>query len=122
MSLLALGAMLEGRHEYEIVDGNLDPDPAATIAALQPDVVGVSVMPGPQLRTAIPVTKRLKAERPDLTVVWGGYFPSLHTDTVLRSGYVDVVVRGQGETTFAELVDALADARAFDRIPGIAFV
>jgi radical SAM superfamily enzyme YgiQ (UPF0313 family) len=120
MSLLALGAVLEGRHEYEIVDGNLDPDPAATIAALRPDVLGVSVMPGPQLRTAIPVTKRLKALLPNLTVVWGGYFPSLHTDAVLHSGYVDVVVRGQGETTFLELLDALADGRAADQIPGLA--
>ena len=27
LSVLALAAVLEGREEYEIVDGNVDPDP-----------------------------------------------------------------------------------------------
>src|SRR5688500_72668 len=102
MSLLALGALLEGKHQYRIVDGNLDPDPESTLArAIETDgaqVLGVTVMPGPQLRTAIPITKRLKQRFPRLTVVWGGYFPSLHTESVLASGFVDVAVLGQGET------------------------
>ena len=34
LSVLYLGAVLEGREEYEIVDGNADPDPWATIDAL----------------------------------------------------------------------------------------
>jgi anaerobic magnesium-protoporphyrin IX monomethyl ester cyclase len=121
MSALAVGALLEGRHDYTIVDGNLDPDPEASIAALRPDVLGVSVMPGPQLRTAIPVTKRLKARFPETTVVWGGYFPSLHTEVALASGFVDVVVRGQGETTFLELLDALESDRDLREVAGIAF-
>jgi radical SAM superfamily enzyme YgiQ (UPF0313 family) len=119
MSVLAVGALLEGRHEYTIVDGNLDPDPESTIAALAPDLLGVTVMPGPQLRTAIPVTKALKRQFPHMTVVWGGYFPSLHTDAVLASGFVDVVVRGQGETTFLEALDKLD---ALDGVPGLAFL
>ena len=31
MSLLALGAILEGFHEYRIVDGNLDTDSLTTL-------------------------------------------------------------------------------------------
>ena len=34
LSLLALGALLEGRHEYTIVDGNLDPRPIDTLDRL----------------------------------------------------------------------------------------
>jgi radical SAM superfamily enzyme YgiQ (UPF0313 family) len=120
MSLLAVAALLEDRHDYTIVDGNLDPDPESTIAALAPDVLGVSVMPGPQLRSAIPVSRRLKARFPALTVVWGGYFPSLHLDAVLASGFVDIVVRGQGETTFVEALDALASGGELLEIPGLA--
>ena len=33
MSLLAVGAVLEGRHEYAIVDGNLEPDSEAALDA-----------------------------------------------------------------------------------------
>ena len=53
LSLLALGALLEGAHDYAIVDGNLERDPVATIDRLVrergADMLGVTVMPGPQL-------------------------------------------------------------------------
>lgn len=122
MSLLALAAALDERFDVSIVDGNLDSDPEASIAALAPDVLGVSVMPGPQLRTAIPITRRLATRFPAMTVVWGGYFPSLHTETVLESGSVDVVVLGQGEATFAALLDALAAKTDIADVAGLAFV
>ncbi len=32
MSLLALGALLEGEHEYRIIDGNLERDPQSAAA------------------------------------------------------------------------------------------
>ena len=59
MSLLALGAMLEGRHEYMIVDGNLLPDPQNELDRLirekQVDRLAITVMPGPQLNEAVPL-------------------------------------------------------------------
>ena len=58
MSLLALGALLEGQHEYRIVDGNLEADPLAAleraIDETGADILGVTVMPGPQLNAAVP--------------------------------------------------------------------
>ena len=36
LSVLALAAVLEGREDYQIVDGNLEPDPDAVIRALAP--------------------------------------------------------------------------------------
>ena len=79
MSLLAVGAVLEGQREYELVDGNLHDDPLAELASrLDPaagDVVlGVTVMPGPQLEEAVPLCRELRRRHPSLTVVWGGYF------------------------------------------------
>jgi radical SAM superfamily enzyme YgiQ (UPF0313 family) len=123
--VLAVGALLEGRHEYRIVDGNLDPDPESTLAAAVEegfDMLGVSVMPGPQLLTAMPVTRSLAARYPQLRIVWGGYFPSLHTEAVLASGFVDVVVRGQGETSFLEAIDAIEAGRDLATVPGLSFM
>ncbi len=34
LSVMALAAVLEGREEYEIVDGNIDDNPTATIQDL----------------------------------------------------------------------------------------
>src|SRR5258708_7358882 len=93
LSGLHLAAMLEGREQYEIVDGNADPDPWATIDALAQrgpiEMLGVSVMPGPQLRAAIPVCRAFREKYPRVPIVWGGYFASLYPDAVLNARYVD---------------------------------
>ena len=117
LSILSLGAMLEGRYPYTIVDGNLESDAlSAVIEAIDAiDAIdasgarylGVTVMPGPQLQEAIPLTRAVKARFPEIVVIWGGYFPSLHSDIVLESGLVDYVIRGPGELPFLELIDAL---------------
>ena len=54
-------------------------------------------------------------------IVWGGYFPSVYTDAALNAAYVDFVVRGQGEETLIELLEALRGQRAFDSIRGLSF-
>ena len=125
LSLLALGAVLEGRHSYTIVDGNLDPRPLDTIDRLIHDqgasMLGVTVMPGPQLADAVPLCRELKGRHPDLSVIWGGYFPTQHYDVCLRSGYVDYVVRGHGEMVFSSLVDALAAGEDPTALLGLAY-
>ncbi len=116
-SLLALGAVLKGRHEYRIVDGNLEAAPLERLDQLIREslardgaaVLGLTVMPGPQLQQAVPLCRELKRRYPKLTVVWGGYFPTQHWDVCLRSEFVDYVVRGHGELVFLELLKALAD-------------
>ncbi|HLX13031.1 MAG TPA: radical SAM protein, partial [Bacteroidota bacterium] len=69
--------------------------------------LGVSVMPGVQMVNAIAHSKILKAEFPRLNIVWGGYFPSMHSESVLNSDYVDFVIRGQGEKALPDLLAAL---------------
>jgi anaerobic magnesium-protoporphyrin IX monomethyl ester cyclase len=114
LSLLSLAAALEGIYEYEIVDGNFETDPVRALAKIIVEkkvrYFGVTVMPGPQLAEAITVTRDLKARFPNLVVVWGGYFPSLHSQIVLDSGLVDHVIRGPGEIPFLELINRLEGA------------
>lgn len=125
MSLLALGALLEGKHDYTIIDGNLESDPLAaldnTIREQNIRIFGVTVMPGPQLAGAVPVCRELKARHPGLIVIWGGYFPTQHYDAVLRADYVDYVVRGHGELVFAALVDLLLHGGQPGDMPGVAY-
>ena len=113
LSLMSLAGVLEGRHEWTLVDGNLERDPSARLVALarasnpEKSLLGVTVMPGPQLAQAVPVCKRVKAAVPGLPIVWGGYFPTQHADTILKSDYVDYVVRSQGEPALLDLIDVL---------------
>ena len=125
LSVLALAAMLEGREEYEIVDGNVDPDPTATLLHLMAkqkvDMVGVTVMPGPQMAAAIAPCRAIHEKHPGVPVVWGGYFPSIYPDAALNAPYVTYVARGQGEQTLLELISALRGERGFDDIRGLSF-
>ena len=111
LSLLSLAALLEGKYDYEIVDGNFELNAVETLATIIRTkgirYFGVTVMPGPQLVEAITITQKLKERFPSLVVVWGGYFPSLHSEVVLQSGFVDHVVRGPGEVAFLELINRL---------------
>ena len=107
----AIEAILEGKEKYEIVDGNIDPHPLDTIGRIareQPiEMLGVSVMPGPQMVQAIALSKEFRARYPKIPIVWGGYFPTQHTETVLKSTSVDFVIRSQGEGPLLQLIEAL---------------
>jgi len=125
LSVMALGAVLEGREEYEIVDGNIDDNPTQTILDLirtqEVELLGVTVMPGPQMAAAITVSRAIRQLHPKLPIVWGGYFPSIYTDAALNARYVDYVVRGQGEDTLLELIDAIRGKRALEGILGLSY-
>ena len=79
LSVLALAAVLEGREEYAIVDGNVEDDPTAIILRLieqnKVELLGVTVMPGPQMVAAMECSREIRRLRPDVPIVWGGYFP-----------------------------------------------
>ncbi len=125
LSVLALAAVIDGKEEYEIIDGNVDPDPASTLAKLQDetqaDLLAVSVMPGPQMVAAIPLCGSFRKRFPSVPIVWGGYFPSLYPDAALNADYVDFVVRAQGEDTFMELIAALRSGGNFSAIRGLSY-
>jgi radical SAM superfamily enzyme YgiQ (UPF0313 family) len=130
LSVLALAAVLEGKEEFEIVDGNVDADPLASLDRImreQPaELLGVSVMPGPQMVAAIGLCKEFRARHPKVPIVWGGYFPSLYPDAALNAPYVDALVRGQGEDTFLELLEALRKIgtlrpQELSRIDGVSY-
>jgi len=84
-------------------------------------LLGVSVMPGPQLPQAIAVCRAFREKYPRVPIAWGGYFASLYTEAALNARYVDFVVKGQGEDTLLELLDALRGSRDLSRIRGLAF-
>ncbi|HEY2119134.1 MAG TPA: radical SAM protein [Candidatus Acidoferrum sp.] len=125
LSVLALAAVLEGREDYVIVDGNLDENPIETILELirmqDVDLLGVTVMPGPQMVAALAACREVRKIHPKLPIVWGGYFPSIYTDAALNARYVDYVVRGQGEETLLELIDAIRGKRPFEGILGLSY-
>lgn len=125
LSVLALAAVLEGKEEYAIVDGNVDADPTSAILKLidrnKVEMLGVTCMPGPQMVAAMESSREIRRLRPQVPIVWGGYFPSTYPDAALNANYVDYAVRGQGEDTLLELLDALRGSRNLESIQGISY-
>lgn len=125
LSLLAVSAVIADDYDIEFIDGNLVADPAQAIIeraqATGAKLLACTVMPGPQLRQAVPVCKRIKAALPDLTILWGGYFPTQHEQVILRSDFVDYVIQGQGEAPFRQFVDRLHRGGALHDIPSLAY-
>lgn len=124
-SLLHLAAALGPEQDVEIIDGNLEADPWALIEPLLASgrfgFFGCTVMPGPQLQQAVPVTRQVREHFPRVVTVWGGYFPSNHPLAVLSSGWVDYIVQSAGEATLPALMQALRDGRLPDAVPGLLF-
>jgi len=84
-----------------------------------PEVVGMSIMTF-QRRTAARIVQRLRALKPGLKIVVGGYDPSLDAEAYEKID-VDYVVRGEGEITFRDLLRALDRGNGFERIPGLSY-
>jgi radical SAM superfamily enzyme YgiQ (UPF0313 family) len=91
------------------------------VRELQPDVVGLSVMTF-QRDTALKLARMVRALRPGVRVVAGGYDPSLAPECYQAAdGGVDFLVRGEGELTFRELLRALRLHAPLDAIPGLSW-
>jgi radical SAM superfamily enzyme YgiQ (UPF0313 family) len=112
LALLAIGSRLDRRrYDVRIVDGRLESDPvAATLAAIDDETVclGVTVLTGAPILDALEITRAVRTARPSLPVVWGGWHPSLFAEQTMEDASVDAVVVGQGEDTFADIVDRLS--------------
>lgn len=110
-SILQVGASIDRKYDYVFVDGNLEKDPWAKIYNYlltgEFKFFGCTVMPGLQPKQAIPFTKKIREEFPDVINIWGGYFPANQYKSVLDSGFVDYVINGPGDEAFPKLIDSL---------------
>ncbi|MEO5570640.1 MAG: radical SAM protein [Bacteroidia bacterium] len=124
-SILQVAASVEGMYEYVFVDGNLEKDSWTKIekyfSSGEFKFFGSTVMPGPQLKQAIPFSKRIKENFPGIKIIWGGYFPSNQYKTVLNSGYIDFVINGPGDKAFPELLNAIDNNLNFNSINNLIF-
>jgi len=76
-------------------------------------------MTGPQILRALDACARVRATHPDVPIVWGGIHPTLLPEQTLEHPLVDIIVSGEGEATFAELVKALEAGTPIGHVKGI---
>lgn len=90
------------------------------IAEVRPDIVATTAITS-TAPDALEVLRIAKTINPEMITVIGGVHPSFLYKEVLQSGYVDYVVREEGEETLKDLLTALREGRRVDHVPGIAY-
>lgn len=86
-------------------------------------VVGITSTT-PQIYEAWAIAQRLKEIDRSLLIILGGVHPTVMSEESIGKAGIDVVVRGEGEYTFLELVrhkDDYAGGSEWKKIPGIMF-
>ncbi len=115
LALLAIGSELDPQvYEVVVIDARLDPDAERTVLAHIDDAlcIGITVLTGAPISDALRISRAVKRARADLPVVWGGWHPSMFARECLLEPSVDVTVQGQGEETFAEILQRLREGRS----------
>jgi anaerobic magnesium-protoporphyrin IX monomethyl ester cyclase len=124
LCLLALAASLrEANFDVVMIDAAIEPNYLSRVECESVDAlcIGISVLTGPMIRGAIEVANTVKNHTPWLPIIFGGWHPSLLPDQTLSESFVDMVVRGQGEITLVETVQALAQRRSLNNIAGLSW-
>lgn len=88
-----------------------------------PLCVGISSMTGSQINFALEAARVVRQEVKNelMPIVWGGPHPSILPTETLVSEFVDIVVIGEGDITFLELIRAIEDKKGLEGIKGIAY-
>lgn len=124
LALLALAPIAERRGLIvDIVDSTVEPGYLERIVEQLDDTlcVGISIVTGPMILEAIEVARAVKAAKPDVPVIFGGWHPSTLAQQCLSASYVDVVVRGQGEVTFDEILERLLSGASLENVRGCSY-
>lgn len=120
--LLAIATPLDlAGYAVKIIDQNFEDrwkDILLSELKKKPICVGVSAKTGPQIRYGIEVSEIVK-QYDTIPVVWGGVHASLAPEQTLANENIDVVVQGEGDETFFELVQALEKGDSLSEVRGI---
>jgi anaerobic magnesium-protoporphyrin IX monomethyl ester cyclase len=90
----------------------------------KPDIVGFSCMAF-QYASTIKLAKLAKEYDKMITVTFGGYYPTVDSQTILESEdmrFIDFVFRGEGEISFNEFVKAYNKGKGYENVPGISYI
>lgn len=90
------------------------------IADFNPDVVGITAKTQ-NFTSATRVARIAKELNPDTLVITGGPHATLSTENALACPDIDLAVRGEGEMTLVELLNARGAGAAPDDIAGTAY-
>src|SRR5215475_15693764 len=124
LGILAVATpLLRAGYKVVIIDSTITPNFQKRVIEELRDALclAVSLVTGPMIRETVQIARAAKALYPELPVVLGGWHPSLLPDQTLAAAFVDVVVKGQGEDAFLEVVERLRARESLAGIDGVGY-
>ena len=71
-------------------------------------------------QTAVKIIRQIKQTYPEIKIIYGGVYPSYADQSILREcTEIDFIVRGEGEQTIVELINALENKTNLESVDGI---
>lgn len=110
-------------HDVDIIDFNDLKDAGdfgRRIARRSPDVVGFSVQTN-AMRIAFDCAETVRKLIPESTIIFGGPHPTVMPEHTLKNSAADIVIIGEGEETFAELLDSNERGGDLKNIKGVMY-
>lgn len=127
IGLITLAAyLLECGQEVQVIDAcaeetsleALEPQ----IEAARPEIVGIDCKWTNDYFRATEIAQLVRRAAPKAVTVFGGHHATYTHEQILRElDTVDVIVRHEGENTFAELVQAVRRQASLETIPGLSY-
>ena len=109
-----------GYNDIKIYSATFNSDKQIINSAAEADIVGLTAL-SPMITHAYYLACEIKKINPHSTIILGGFHASALPEAVLQHKYIDIVVRGEGELTFHELVKALDKNKSIRDIDGISY-
>lgn len=73
--------------------------------------------------TIVEIAKLAKTANPKIIIIYGGVYPTYHwADILTETDLFDYIVRGEGEVTVVNLVNAIANNQPIAEVSGIAYL
>lgn len=121
LSLLSASRIAAKEFEISLIDTRTDKNWKAHLKAeleKKPLCVGITSMTGRQIGYALDISSFVK-NISHVPVVWGGIHATILPESTLSDSNIDILVIGEGEVSFFELVKALAAKAPLSGIHGI---
>lgn len=110
VSLLAVAATFVNEEiECVIIDERVDNNYIELLNnnLEESSIIAFTAYTGFQVTRAYEISKYVKKNFNDITVIWGGPHTTYLPDEVIKSKYVDIVYRGYAEASFKDLINEL---------------
>jgi radical SAM superfamily enzyme YgiQ (UPF0313 family) len=119
LALLAVSRVLDKQgYKIKIISRFLSDNPGKEVLREMKEslCLGISAMTGFQIYDGLKIARLVKKYFPNKPIVWGGWHPSILPEQTMADQNVDMVVVGQGDKAFPQLVNALENGTSFKKI------